>query len=73
MADHPAEKKSRRKQSSTPDEAQETARIRKSMSKWQSMDAPARLLGRGLGRRELERRVASEVGITLRQVQVALR
>jgi hypothetical protein len=52
--------------------AYERGRIRKSMLKWESMDGPARLLGRGLGRRELIGRVALEVGKTLREVHEAL-
>ena len=51
----------------------ERARIQKSMRRWQEMDGPARLLGRGLGMRELLDRVSKEVGVSLRQVQSALK
>ncbi|MBI5596837.1 MAG: hypothetical protein HY928_12160 [Elusimicrobia bacterium] len=55
------------------DEGSERSRIRKSMRRWREMDAPARLLGRGLGMKELVDRVAREVGTTLRQVHSALK
>lgn len=43
------------------------------MKKWEEMDAPARLLGRGLGRKELLGRVAKDVGATIKEVGDALR
>jgi hypothetical protein len=55
------------------DDASERTRIRTSMRRWQTMDYPARLLGRGLGMRELVDRVAKEVGTSLRQVHCALK
>lgn len=51
----------------------ERARIRKSMRKWRKLDEPARLLGRGLGSKELTLRVARDVGASLRQVHGALK
>ena len=54
-------------------DAFEQTRIRKSMQKWQVMDAKARLLGRGLGTKELINRVALEVGASLREVHSALK
>ena len=54
-------------------DAFERTRIRMSMRKWQIMDAPARLLGRGLGMRELVGRVAKDVGMSIRQVHSALK
>jgi|GEM_PF-5298436 len=56
-----------------PSQADERASIRKSMRKWQEMDAPAKLLGRGLGKKELVERVAREVGTSSRRVQSALK
>lgn len=53
--------------------AGERIRILKSMKKWEEMDAPARLLGRGLGRKELLGRVAKDVGATIREVGAALK
>ncbi len=53
--------------------AHERSRIRMSMRKWERMDDPGRLLGRGLGRKELVDRVARDVGLSLRQVQAALK
>lgn len=55
------------------DAGSERTRIRDSMRRWREMDAPARLLGRGLGMKELVDRVAREVGTTLRQVHSALK
>ena len=46
--------------------------IRKSMTKWESLDQAGRLAGRGLGRAELIDRVAKEVGASQRRVQSAL-
>ena len=54
-------------------DAFERTHILVSMRKWQTMDDPARLLGRGLGMKELADRVAKEVGTSLRQVQSALK
>ena len=54
-------------------DASERTRIRMSMRKWRAMDGPARLLGRGLGKRELVGRVAKEVGMSLRQVSSVLK
>jgi hypothetical protein len=51
----------------------EQNRIRKSMLKWQEMDAKACALGRGLGKKELVDRVAMEVGASSRQVHSALK
>ena len=51
----------------------EAARIRQSMSRWTKMDEAARLLGRGLGRRELVERVALETGASARAVHDALK
>ncbi len=53
--------------------AGERSRILKSMKKWEEMDAPARLLGRGLGRKELLGRVAKDVGATIREVSTVLK
>ena len=55
------------------DEKLERTRITKAMSKWLSMDAPAKLLGRGLSRKEIIERVALDVGASVRAVQTALR
>lgn len=63
----PAEKETRAEASA------ERSRIRKAMSRWESMNAAGRLLGRGLPKSELFDRVALEVGATLRQVHDALR
>ncbi len=49
------------------------SRARKSMRRWTEMNEPARLLGRGLGRKELVARVARDVGATTRQVHCALK
>ncbi|MDX6769410.1 MAG: hypothetical protein SF051_07745 [Elusimicrobiota bacterium] len=51
----------------------EMVRIRKAMARWQEMDAAGKLLGRGLGRRELLGRVALETGVTLGAVEAALK
>lgn len=51
----------------------EIHRIRKSMSRWEDMDAAGKLLGRGLGRRALMSRVALETGATLAAVQAAVK
>jgi len=51
----------------------EGVRIRTSMRRWQAMDGPARLLGRGLGMKELVDRVALEVGASPRQVHCAIK
>jgi len=51
----------------------ERARIQASMRKWQGMDETAKMLGRGLGKKELFDRVALEVGKSLRQVHEALK
>ncbi len=53
--------------------AGERTRILKSMKKWEEMDATARLLGRGLGRKELLGRVAKDVGATIKEVGAALK
>lgn len=55
------------------DAAFEDRRIRKSMLKWESMNAAGRLLGRGLERNDLISRVAREVGKTREEVRSALR
>ncbi len=54
-------------------DASEPARIRRSMSKWEKMNEPAQLLGRGLGKRELCQRVARDVGASLARVLEALK
>ena len=54
-------------------DASERTRIRMSMRQWRAMDGPARLLGRGLGKRELVGRVATEVGMSLRKVSSVLK
>lgn len=51
----------------------EILRIRKSMTRWEDMDAAGKLIGRGLGRRALMGRVAMETGATLAAVQAALK
>jgi hypothetical protein len=48
-------------------------RIQKSMSHWKAMDSAGRLVGRGLGRRELIGRVANEVGLSRAAVESALK
>ena len=51
----------------------ETLRIRKAMARWRDMDAAGKLMGRGLGRRELIERVALETGTTAAAVSSALK
>lgn len=51
----------------------ERTRILNSMRKWRQMDEPARLLGRGLGKKALIDRVAMEVGVSLRRIHSALK
>ena len=51
----------------------EAARIRKAMARWRDMDAAGKLMGRGLGRRELIDRVALETGATAAAVSLALK
>lgn len=51
----------------------EAARIRKAMARWREMDAAGKLMGRGLGRRELIERVALETGATAAAVSTALK
>jgi hypothetical protein len=48
-------------------------RVLKALQKWIKMDEAACTLGRGLGRRELLKRVALDTGSSERQVQSALR
>jgi hypothetical protein len=55
------------------EQGDEILRIRKSMTRWEDMDAAGRLIGRGLGRRALMGRVAMETGATLAAVQAALK
>ena len=54
-------------------ESPEEVRIRQSMTRWTKMNETARLLGRGLGRRELVERVALETGASARAVHDALK
>ena len=56
-----------------PTPGDEILRIRKAMSRWEDMDAAGKLLGRGLGRRNLVSRVALETGVTVAEVQAALK
>jgi hypothetical protein len=51
----------------------EISRIRKAMARWREMDAPGRLLGRGIGRREMVGRVAMETGATVAAVVAAIK
>lgn len=53
--------------------ADQRKRVRKSMLKWDAMDAAGRRLGRGLGRRALIARVALDVGVTVQAVLLALK
>ena len=48
-------------------------RIRKSMLHWESMDLAGRLVGRGLGKKELIGRVARDVGASRSEVLSALK
>ncbi len=57
----------------TPASGEEISRIRKAMTRWQDMDAAGKLLGRGLGRKEILGRVAMETGATLAAVVSALK
>lgn len=52
---------------------EEISRIRKAMTRWQDMDAAGKLLGRGLGRKEIIGRVVLETGATLSTVLSALK
>lgn len=51
----------------------EAVRIRKAMTRWKDMDAAGKKMGRGLGRRELIDRVATETGATAAAVLSALK
>jgi hypothetical protein len=64
--------KTPRPSSPVPD-ASLPARALKSLRKWTMMNEPARLLGRGLSRRELMARAARDIGATTRQVESALK
>ncbi len=55
------------------DDASVVKRIQKSMGHWKAMDSAGRLVGRGLGRRELIGRVASETGLSRAAVESALK
>ncbi len=70
MPNPPSGKKA---QKSDESEASKRLRIRSSMCRWEKMDEPAELLGRGLGRQELIGRVAREVGATQSSVRSALK
>ena len=55
------------------DDPAQRSLIRKSMRRWEEIDALGREMGRGLGRKELIERVAREVGTTLSSVHSALK
>jgi hypothetical protein len=57
----------------TPASGEEISRIRKAMARWQDMDAAGKLLGRGLGRKEILDRVVLETGATLAAVLSAVK
>ena len=76
MSHQPAEKGKRKSPRQSKELLNRTARERtlvaESLRKWEAINESGRLLGRGLGKKELLDRVAMEVGMTLSQVHCAL-